>query len=222
MSFLNVTLRAGTASRDTQPAFYGQRLGFRTRDTAAGFAVSVGETELVFVTGEGAPFYHFALLVPGDRFEAAHAWINARTQLLPHADSTTVEFPAWDAQACYFHDPAGNIVELIAHRGMHEHGTTGPFAPSELIGLSELGLVGDPQVMAAGLERAGLTLWDGTVNGEKPLGFVGEKARTLILARAGRGWLPTWRPAERHPAEVTIEGAGALSLEDGLYRLNGR
>jgi len=26
----------------------------------------------------------------------------------------------WDAQACYFHDPAGNIVEFIAHRGLAE------------------------------------------------------------------------------------------------------
>ena len=35
---------------------------------------------------------------------------------------------------------------------------------------------------------------------------MGEKARTLILCRAGRPWLPTGRPAEAHPVEVTLSG----------------
>ena len=40
--------------------------------------------------------------------------------------------------------------------------------------------------------------------GEARLAFVGEKARTLILCRAGRPWLPTGRPAEAHPVEVVL------------------
>src|SRR5205807_6313178 len=96
------------------------RLGLRPHAVPDGFAVTIGETALAFAPGTGEPFYHFALLVPGDRFQAAMAWITERVALLPHqgapAEQVVFDFPAWNAQACYFHDPAGNIVELIAHR----------------------------------------------------------------------------------------------------------
>jgi hypothetical protein len=61
--------------------------------------------------------------------------------------------------------------------------------------------------MAAELERLlGLHLWAGSVEAEGRLGFVGERARTLILSPTGRGWLPTGRPAEPHPVEVVLSG----------------
>jgi hypothetical protein len=128
------------------------------------------------------------------------------------------DFTNWDARAVYFHDPAGSIVELIAHRGIGEAGVAGDFAPSELLGVSEIGLVCDPPSLAAALEQElGLEVWDGTVEGEGRLAFVGAKARTLILCRAGRPWLPTGRPAEAHPVEVTLLGSsqGSILLDDG-------
>ena len=77
--------------------------------------------ELV-ATGDGTdPFHHFALLVPGDRFDAARAWLGERVEPLARDDGETVfPFDFWDARAAYFHDPAGNIVELIAHAGVAE------------------------------------------------------------------------------------------------------
>ena len=54
------------------------------------------------------------------------------------------------------------------------------------------------------------------MRGEERLAFVGEKARTLILCRAGRPWLPTGRPAEAHPVEVVLVGAeGEVPLGAG-------
>jgi hypothetical protein len=160
--------------------------------------LETGETQLEFEAGEGEPFYHFAFLAPPERFDELAA------------GEEVVEFPAWDAKAFYFHDPAGNIVELIAHEGLE-----GP------LGLSELGLVGDTRAMAAELQQLGLVLWDGTLDEEGRLAFVGERGRTLILAPPGRGWMPTGRPSERHPVEAEISGAGAgeVELEDGLYRI---
>jgi hypothetical protein len=159
--------------------------------------VETGETELEFVAGEGEPFYHFAFLAPPERFDELSA------------SHEVFDFEAWDARAFYFHDPAGNIVEVIAHHGIDEYG------------LSELGLVGDTRAMAAELRQVGLELWDGTVEEEGRLAFVGERGRTLILAPIGRGWMPTSRPAERHPVEAELEGPvdGELELEGGVYRL---
>ena len=76
--------------------------------------------------------------------------------------------------------------------------------------------------MASALQRElGLELWDGTVEAEGRLAFVGEPARTLILSPPNRGWLPTGRPAEVHACEVVLAGtpSGEVLLEDDQYRI---
>src|SRR5204862_277014 len=83
-------------------------------------------------------------------------------------------------------------------------GAPGEFRADEMVGLSELGLVGDPPAMAARLAEVGLDVWDGTVDEPGALAFVGARARTLILAPPGRGWLPTGRPAEPHPVDLVV------------------
>ena len=193
MRFAEVTLTAPLDLRD----FYGRKLGL----PLDGEAIVVGETRLGFEVEEGDAFYHFALLVPGDRFDAALAWGRERVELL----GDVFEFENWDAEAVYFHDPAGNIVELIAHHGLEENGHSGGFTAGELLGFSELGIVGDKADQLRRLESRGLSLWDGTMDEPDRLAFVGEKGRTLILAPPGRGWLPTGRPAEPHPVEFVLE-----------------
>jgi hypothetical protein len=168
--------------------------------------LGTGETKLEFAPGEGEPFYHIAFLIPPDEFAAALAATEH-----PLADLETGEvvfdFDNWDAQAFYFHDPAGNIVELVAHQGMDERG------------LSELGLVGDQREMAAALGELELELWNGTLDVPGRLAFLGERGHTLILAPEGRGWIPTGRPAEPHPVEAVISGLppGRIELANGLY-----
>jgi catechol 2,3-dioxygenase-like lactoylglutathione lyase family enzyme len=216
MQFLQVTLQA---ARDLVPAlrnFYTERLGL---ERISGDRFAIGATSLRFVAGDGEPFYHFALLVPGDRFAEAHRWAAQRVELLPGGDLDEVifEFDNWHARAVYFHDPAGNIVELIAHRGVAETGSTAEFDASELLGFSELGLVGNPREMAEGLNQLGIRLWDGDLN--DGLAFVGERARTLILSPQGRGWLPTRRPAERHPVEAVLDGPPSGTLTVGDHRI---
>jgi catechol 2,3-dioxygenase-like lactoylglutathione lyase family enzyme len=222
MRFVHVTLQAPSARLPALMEFYGDRLGLR----GDAFRVAVGETALELAGGIGEPFYHFAFLVPGNRFAAALEWARERVELLPYPASGEVvfDFDNWDALACYFHDPAGNIVELIAHRGVEETVADGEFGSAELVGLSELGLVGDPAAMAALLsEQLGITLWDGTTREDSALAFVGEKARTLILVPPGRGWLPTGRRAEPHAVAAAMSGAPRteVRLEDGRYRLSG-
>ena len=212
MRFVRVTLQA-PASRFAEVAtFYEEGLRL---PLAGPLAFQLGETELAFRPAGGDPFYHFAFLVPGGRFAAALEWAEARVAILPPG---AFDFDFWDAHACYFHDPAGNIVELIAHRGIAPSEKTGPFRPTELVGVSEVGLVGDPPALSSALDDGlGLELWSGSVDGPGALAFVGEQARTFILAPPGRGWLPTGRPAEPHPVEAVIEGRANAELAlDGL------
>jgi hypothetical protein len=197
MRFVDVTLAAPLDLRD----FYGGELGL----PLDGDAILVGETRLRFRVEDGGAFYHFALLVPGDRFEALLAWAQERVELL----GGVFDFENWNAHAVYFHDPAGNIVELIAHHGLEESGREGAFAATELLGFSELGVVGDRPSLLLELEGLGLHLWDGAIEGRDRLAFVGERGRTFILAPIGRGWLPTDRPAEPHPVEARFRLDGA-------------
>ena len=195
MRFAEVTLAAPFDLGD----FYSGTLEL-PQDELVTSCHKVGETRLRFRVEEGGAFYHFALLVPGDRFDAALAWAQGRVEVL----GDVFDFDNWDALAFYFHDPAGNIVELIAHHGLEENGRDGPFAADELVGFSELGLVGDRGALLADLEERGLELWSGSIDEPDALAFVGEKGRTLILARPGRGWLPTGRPAEPYPVEFVL------------------
>jgi hypothetical protein len=214
--FRRVTLEAPVALLAEVATFYEDELAL---PLAGPLTFQAGESELAFRPARSAPFYHFALLVPGGRFAAALEWAEARTTILPPG---VFDFDFWDAQACYFHDPAGSIVELIAHRGVGENGAEGAFSGGELIGLSELGLVGDTRAMAGALQVAlELPLWDGTVSEPGRLAFVGEQARTLILSPPGRGWLPTGRPAEPYPVEAVLSGppSRSVALEDGLYTI---
>ena len=209
-------LAVATARLDAVAAFYAHTLGFAAEQRDGRIVVPVGADvlELVATGDDTDPFHHFALLVPGDRFDAARAWLGARTETLARDDGETVfPFDFWDARAVYFHDPAGNIVELIAHAGTAERGAAGDFSAAELAGLSEVGIVvDDPAAAVAALgHELGLELWSGDA---AQLAFVGAKAHTLILAPPRRGWLPTGRPAERHAATVTLTGGteGAVVL----------
>ena len=150
--------------------------------------------------------------MPGRRFAAAHGWLAARVELLVRRDSaeTVFAFDAWDAQAFYCHDPAGNIVELIAHADVRsDRPPAAPFDPCELAGISELGIVApDPAATVRALsDGLGLELWDGSTRDAAALAFVGCKAHTLIVCAPGRGWLPTGRAAEVFPMTVTLSGS---------------
>src|SRR5438552_10325075 len=149
MRFAEVTLSAPVDLRD----FYDAGLGL----PLDGETIVIGETRLRFRIEDGGAFYHFALLVPGDRLEPALAWARDRIELL----GDVFDFEAWDARAVYFHDPAGSIVELIAHHGLEQNGRSGAFAAEELVGFSELGLVGERRLLISRLEPLGLELWDG-------------------------------------------------------------
>ena len=214
MDFREVQLEAPAGTATDLRSFYLDLLGLEGVDGEDQDLVDirVGASLLRFsrAPARAMPFYHFAFLIPGNRFDAAHAWLRARVPLLPdqEAGETVFDFDAWEALACYCLDPVGNIVELIAHRGLAHGAAEGGFSGRELVGLSEVGLVvTDKQEAAAVLARElDLHVWDGEIDNPVRLAFVGERGRTLILCPSGRGWLPTGRPAEMHPVTLVVSG----------------
>jgi catechol 2,3-dioxygenase-like lactoylglutathione lyase family enzyme len=210
-----LTLAAPAGGLDALERFYGDSLELAATRDGERLEIAAGATRLAFEeTGEGEPFYHFAFLVPGDGFEAAREWLAGRAEIV---GDPVYDFSFWDAVACYCLDPAGNIVELIAHRGIGSGFADG----RDLLGVSEIGLVvPDPQEGVRALDdEVGLELWSGDA---AHLAFVGRRAHTLILCPVGRGWLPTGRPAEPHPVDVTLAGAeraGEATLAGAPHRV---
>ena len=221
MDFLLVKLKAPATLGDELRSLYVNRIGLEpmiSDDNSDLLSVRIGRATLGFARAAPgtSPFYHYALLVPGDRFEAAHAWLGSILELLPDPNTggTVFDFDNWGALACYFTDPTGNIVEVIAHIGMANNGAAGTFSPEEFVGFSELGLVvSDKRKAATLLSKEGdLQVWDGEVEQPGRLVFVGEPARTLILSPPGRPWLPTDRSAYPHPLQVVLTGTREYSV----------
>jgi len=228
VEFVDVRLQVPRGAVSELRDFYLDRLAFDGGENIGNefLVVRVGSAMARFSEAPtpDEPFYHFALLVPGGRFEAAYKWLGARAQLLPDPETgdTIFDFVNWDALACYCLDPAGNIVELIAHRGIAERCTEGPFSAQELVDFSEVGLVvPDKEQAVASLERLNLSVWDGETADPDRLVFVGERAKTLILSPPGRGWLPTGRSAEVHPVELVVRGTrrGEAQLPDTRHHV---
>ncbi len=195
MQILHVRLQAPADSVDALREFYGGR---------------AGTTAIEFEPVEGArPFYHFAFRVPRNRFEAARDWLAARSGLLADEDGkTTFEFDFWNAQGCYAADPGENIIELVAHQELpDESPVEGPFTADELLGMCELGLVvPDRRAAAEALAPLGIGMRSGTLDEPDGLAFMGTLEASLILSGPGRGWMPTGRPAEPWPVDVTVTG----------------
>jgi hypothetical protein len=221
MRILRVGMLAATGAIADLSHFY-QSLDLLHRSSSNIVELYVGETVIQFspFTGEDAPFYHYAIRVPRNRFEAAAEWLGKRTPLLPDPGSGTIrfEYENWKATSCYAHDPAGNIVEIIAHRELPEESLrTGAFSGREALGVCEVGLVSDDtRKMAQALQVAGLHLWDGSLQRGR-LAFMGAGGDgLLILAPTGRGWLPTGRPAVPYPVDVDVDIGGERAQESEI------
>ena len=200
------------------------------------FTLRIGASELAFRRGSASP-YHFAFNIPSNLFDVARVWLAARVPLLPMPDGgDTMHWRAWNAHACYFRDPAGNIGELIARHNLAEEnaaldGTA--FDPAtHLLGISEIGLA---LLTAAECQHAlddvgascrlieeglGLPVWDAG-DGVRFRALGGERG-LLICVKRGHAWFPTSDVrAEPAPLSVTFAGVDEreLCLPGTAYRL---
>jgi len=216
MQILELTLQ--TPSLGATRTFYGDRLGLdRVRTDASGVTFAVGSTRLTFVAaGPGrSPIYHFAINVVPDRFDEAVEWISERARILADPEARrTFRFPAWNADAIYFEDATGNIVELIARhaigrrraasvRGGDAQSTR--FGRHSLLSVSEIGLpVSDVPRSRRQLEiLSGAAPW-----GEPGVRFaaLGDDDGLFIVVEEDRAWYPTSRKAAAFPLGVTVVG----------------
>ena len=123
--------------------FYTQHLGFSIcEENLNGFQIQVGTSILEFTNKKvaGEPYYHFAFNIPANQFQVAKEWLEEKTPLLLEDGEDEAYFSFWPAYACYFEDPAGNIVELIARSNVNPT-SEAPFSVNNILNISEIGFI---------------------------------------------------------------------------------
>jgi len=80
-----------------------------------------------------------AFAIPTNQTKQAKTWLLARVPLIRQGDQDEFTSESWHATSFYFRDPAGHILELIAHHDLPDT-RPGPFGGDELLYISEIGM----------------------------------------------------------------------------------
>lgn len=197
-----------TPSLDRVVEFYHHLLDFPYVAAPGKAYFQAGDSQLVF--SENAGFngvYHFAFNIPSNQIREAMAWLERRGVELIANDKgeNLIDFASWHAEAAYFYDPVGNIVEFIARRDLQNE-SEHAFGAGSIMEISEVGIVTDD--VLAWNERAETAYGIPPFDKQKPnAGFsaLGSDMGLFIVVTPGRKWLLTDIPAAKLPVQVTFE-----------------
>ncbi|WP_144460275.1 VOC family protein [Siminovitchia fortis] len=216
-----------TAQLETMKEFYTECLGFSLRgESPNAFQIQVGTSILEFIDENvaGTPYYHFAFNIPSNQFQEAKAWLKGKTTLLLEDGEDEADFSFWPAHACYFEDPSGNIVELIA-RYRENPMKESPFSVNHILNISEIGLVvKDAPKVGEQLKAINIFESDNEPITHSSLHFMQENKNGvfIILTSVGRRWLFSEKKSEIFPLKITLDKAVLGVNEQNEFFINNR
>lgn len=213
-----------TSDLAAQRHFYMEVLQLPTIASHEALFAQVGSSQLTFRASQDGRehAYHFAFNIPENRFDRAKEWI---AQRLPLITSSTGEdsfhFDNWNAHACYFRDPAGNILEFIARHDL-TNASDLPFDERSILYISEIGVATDDVKNTVDLlQGMGIPIYDG--EGSDTFTAVGDEHGLIIVVKRGRVWFPdTGTPAGIHPlrAVVSVDSGRTAILSGPPYQFS--
>ena len=166
-----------------------------------------GDSKLIFRENpQTSGIYHFAFNIPCNQIREAMRWLQSRgVELVADAaGNTLIDFPRWNAEAAYFFDPGGNIVEFIARRDL-PNASDKSFGPDSLLAISEVGIV-VPDVLdwnARAAREYGVFPFEKSPP-QVDFSALGTDEGLFIVVPEGRVWFLTDTPATREPLEVVF------------------
>ena len=199
--------------------FYTQHLGFSIcGENQNGFQIQVGTSILEFTNEKvaGEPYYHFAFNIPANQFQEAKEWLKGKTTLLLEDGEDEADFSFWPAHACYFEDPAGNIVELIA-RYNENLNSESPFTVNSILNISEIGLiVKDAPMVGEQFKAINIFDSDNDPVTNSSLSFMQDNNNDvfIILTSIDRKWLFSEKKSKIFPMKITLCNQIVISVDE--------
>lgn len=175
-------------------------------------SVQAGNSVLEFVENtQFKSIYHFAFNIPENKLDEAIEWCKNKVVLILIKDQNVItNFENWNANAVYFYDNNGNLLEFIARHDLN-NAQTEKFSSKAILNISEIGIVNE-NPLELGKEliaQHDLEFFSKNDNSEL-FAAVGDDEGLLIMVQPNRNWYPTQTPSESNKTEVRIENNGAV------------
>jgi len=185
-----------TNALEDQKIFYTQLLGFKLiQENNRSFTVQAGRTELSFLYSPKPTVYHFAFNIPADQMYQAVAWLKELVDLITFEGKEVQDFPNWNAEAIYFYDKGGNIVEFIGRKNL-KIADDRVFSAQSVLNVSEIGMpVENVENTAILLDQYfGVKRFSDFTQRFSACGD--EEGLFIIVDKATKKWFPTNIPAK--------------------------
>ena len=185
--------------------FYTEVLGLELVESRKRhFTIAAGDSQIRFAQAskDEEPFYHFAFSIPNNQMQQAKKWLQNRVDLIQKDGKTDFRFENWNADAIYFYDPAGNIVEFIAHHNL-SNASEKPFSGRSILSVCEIGYPAENVRLFSDCikEELNVGLWDGD---EQNFAAVGDEEGLFIIVPVDRPWFPVGKKAKEYPVAVKL------------------
>jgi catechol 2,3-dioxygenase-like lactoylglutathione lyase family enzyme len=158
------------------------------------FTVKIGVSSLTFIASKSANPAHFAINISSYKIQEALEWMQQRVDILLCEGEPIADFSNWNAEALYFYDVDGNIVEFIARKGL-DIKNTHPFSSTDLLSISEIGIVSsDNKAIYDELNAMRpIPIYDG--NFERFCVLGNDEGLFILVNNTKKKWFPTQEEA---------------------------
>ena len=198
MQFAQVSIPA--VDPDALSEWYGQLFGV----TAVDNKLEVGATTLAFRSAAEAGAIHLAFRTPAAIGEVTDS-LERQASILSVEGEQSRRFGFLDAEAVYFADPAGNVLECLCYDGDPRE-SVGESLP--VAGVTEVGLPA-PETLALVEwleETVGLSAWGSP---SESFAWVGDRNARFVVLPTGSEWYPTEQVADSEPISVSVVDSDA-------------
>ncbi|MCD0471920.1 VOC family protein [Flavobacterium sp. JAS] len=178
--------------------------------TSQTVTIKAGDSILKFIENpDFNSIYHFAFNIPENKLEEAINWCKNKIDLLIIEDQRIIaNFETWNANAVYFYDNNGNLLEFIARHDL-DNLQIKEFSSKSILCISEIGIV-DENPMELGeqlIEDHDLAFFSKNFNSEN-FAAIGDDEGLLIIVKPYRNWYPTQTPSKRNKTDIGLENNG--------------
>ncbi|WP_228011950.1 glyoxalase [Flavobacterium hungaricum] len=150
-----------------------------------------------------------AFNIPNNKLDEAIQWCKNKVDLISIEDQNFIaNFENWNANASYFYDNNGNLLEFIARHDL-DNSQMAAFSSKSILNISEIGIVNEnPLELGKQLAaKHGLEFFSKNTNSEI-FAAIGDDEGLLIMVKPNRNWYPTQTPSESNKTEIRIENNG--------------